>query len=191
MITKRIGSKHRAGHMDSKADAGLGRMRRCSGVHPDRGRVQATAAILKLMRGSFVGLAVGISLIGSTAVTGKPFPMIGGDIRPAVIPNGDGSAITGGLDGTGRGAHLGHIRWTTWSSKEAVGWGVEWARCIDARGCPRAYTLPSRRQYRITATRPVKGVFTRLIIGRTCLRFGVQPSVLGYGYVSCLTWRTQ
>jgi hypothetical protein len=119
------------------------------------------------------------------------FPSIGGDSHPATLANGDGSAVIGGLDGTGERdslghVQLGHIRWTTWTRQHAVGWGVEWERCIDVRGCPAAYTLTIRKPFRIVASYPVRDVFRRL------KAFGCEVwrgAGVGYYPVSCRTWR--
>jgi hypothetical protein len=109
-----------------------------------------------------VALAAFVAAFSASAMAAH-FPTIGGESHPAWIGNGDGSVILGGLDGTGRGGQLGHIRWTTWSSKEAVGLGAEWDRCMDYRGCSHPYTLRSRRLHRIVASDPVRGVFTHLL----------------------------
>jgi hypothetical protein len=110
---------------------------------------------------------IAVSGCGSTA----RLPTLGGDVRPPSWSNGDGSWIVGGLDGTGqrdkRGyPNLGHIQWARWSSSKAVGWGVGWDRCIDARGCPLAYTLNvSGRVVRLVATHPSHGQFQHLQVG--------------------------
>jgi hypothetical protein len=121
----------------------------------------------------------------STAAAAQ-LPTIGAEVRPSVIANGDGSAITGGLDGTGRDGNLGHIQWITWSTTEAVGLGVEWDRCINYRSCPHAYTLSSKHPYRITATRPVNVIFTRTLVGGSCWLWRGRD--VGYQPVSCRTW---
>jgi hypothetical protein len=139
-------------------------------------------------RGGFFVLALAL-VAAPGARTETPLPTINGQIRPAVFSNGDGSAVTGGLDGTGRTRSwrdLGHIRWTTWSTMEAVGFGVYWIRCGNYRGCPRAYILQSRRIHRIRATRPVNGVFTHVQDGQDCWLW---RSAIGYFPVSCDTWR--
>jgi hypothetical protein len=140
-------------------------------------------------RAAFV-LAVVLVIGAAVATASNRLPGIAGEVRPAVFSNGDGSAITGGLDGTGRNKDfrsLGHIRWTTWSATEAVGWGVEWIRCIDYRGCPRAYTLQSKTLHRIRASRPANGIFTRVVDWRVCWLW--RGSGIGYYPVSCRTWR--
>jgi hypothetical protein len=47
-------------------------------------------------------------------------------VKPAVIEyTGDGTGIVGGPNGTGT-RHLGHIRWTTYNHRRAVGHGLVW-----------------------------------------------------------------
>ena len=139
---------------------------------------------MKVVR-TAVALAAVVAAFSAPAMAGH-FPTIGGESHPAWLGNGDGSVILGGLDGTGRGGQMGHIHWTTWSSTEAVGWGTEWDRCFDYRGCPRAYTLHGRRLHRIVASDPVRGVFMHLFA------FGCEvwrgPGV-GYIRANCRTWR--
>jgi len=125
--------------------------------------------------------------VAPSAVADKRLPTLAGEIRPAMWGNGDGTEIMGGLDGTGRGDDFGHIRWTTWSSTEALGWGAAWDRCLNFRGRPCTYALKTRRLYLIKATRPVGDVFTHLVVGHSCWLFLGRR--YGYAPVSCHTWR--
>jgi hypothetical protein len=87
-------------------------------------------------------------------------------VRPPVIVfSGDGSAVTGGPHGTGkRWGDFGHITWLKWTSHEAIGLGVTWERCVDATGCPEAYTT-DHRQFRFRLFAPADGHFTRVAGG--------------------------
>jgi hypothetical protein len=87
-------------------------------------------------------------------------------IRPAeIVYTGDGSGVLGGFDGTGA-AHPGHLKWSTWTRKQATGSGAVWLdNCIPycSSGTFKAYAVSVR------AFRTVKGRFTRLT-----LRFSYQ-----------------
>lgn len=85
-------------------------------------------------------------------------------VRPASVAfTGDGSGILGGFDGSGahHASHPGHLTWTSWTPKEAIGSGAVWADnctpdCAEGKFAPYAA--------KVRAFRPVKGRFTRLTI---------------------------
>jgi hypothetical protein len=144
-----------------------------------------------------VGILV-LFIVVSGCSSGTRLPTLGGDVRPAWWANGDGSWFVGGLDGTGqrdkRGyPNVGHIQWARWSSSEAIGWGVGWDRCLDARGCPLAYTLNvSGRVVRLVATHPFHWQFQHLRVGpgpgAFCVIYPKAGSAVWY-IANCGTWK--
>ena len=82
-------------------------------------------------------------------------------VRPAsILYTGDGSGILGGFDGTGIG-HPGHLRWLSWTTERAVGSGAVW---IDNCNPDCASGTFTAHAVKVTASRPVRGHFTRLTL---------------------------
>jgi hypothetical protein len=133
---------------------------------------------------------VGVLVTSGAGYARSSLPTLYGAVRPAVWINGDGSGIAGGLDGTGEERNEGRIRWVRWTPWIASGWAVWWERCLDAHGCPRAYVLASRQQFRMIASDPAHGRFLHLRVGSSCVLTQGYP---GFGdgtvAVSCRTWR--
>ena len=83
-------------------------------------------------------------------------------VRPSTIGGwtGDGTGIVGGRDGTGRAGDFGHVTWTSWGARRAVGRGVVWVNhCIpDCADGSFTREPPTR----IVAWAPKNGHFTKL-----------------------------
>jgi hypothetical protein len=81
--------------------------------------------------------------------------------RPAqIFYTGDGSAVLGGFDGSGA-SHPGHLRWSKWTRREALGSGAVWIdncipNCAEGTLSPHAVT--------VDAFAPRRGHFTRLTL---------------------------
>ncbi len=81
--------------------------------------------------------------------------------RPTqIVYTGDGSGVLGGSDGTSA-AHPGHLRWATWTPKQATGSGAVW---IDNCSPDCAQGTFTSHKVKVQAFRPVKGHFTRLTL---------------------------
>ena len=146
------------------------------------------------MRLGFAVLLAAVAVASGCGDSSR-LPTLFGEIRPATWANGDGSWFAGGLDGTGRSVKpgkvdFGHIRWTKWSNREAVGYAVGWSRCIDARGCKQPYTLDSKRQFLVVASDPAQGKFLHLrFYPDLCILTQGWPGLGNWTAVSCRTWR--
>jgi hypothetical protein len=82
-------------------------------------------------------------------------------VRPAEIAyTGDGTGVLGGFDGTGV-AHPGHLRWSSWTAKQATGSGAVWLDSCTPSCAGGTFTA---HKVRARAFRPVKGRFTRLTL---------------------------
>jgi hypothetical protein len=120
-------------------------------------------------------------VLGGVASVGRPSPPLPGlltqhgthqfAVRPAfVIFTGDASVVIGGFDGTGSRTSFGHIRWTSWTTQQAVGSGAAWDKCVDYGGCAKPYALSGRAVVPVHASDPVSGHFTRVKVGKSCWR---------------------
>ena len=80
-------------------------------------------------------------------------------VRPAsILYTGDSTAILGGWDGRGI-AHPGHLKWSSWTTRRAVGSGAVWIdNCTP--NCAHGIFVPDGAK--VVASRAVGGHFTRL-----------------------------
>jgi len=120
----------------------------------------AAVGLVLAVSGVSVALALGSAQL-SKLLADAPHGLYSWQIRPAhIVYTGDGSGVLGGFDGTGA-AHPGHLRWTSWSQREARGSGAVWIDdCTPdcARGKFTAHAV------KLVAFRPVSGHFTRLTL---------------------------
>lgn len=82
-------------------------------------------------------------------------------VRPATIDyTGDGSAVVGGLDGTGP-RHLGRLKWTTYSKRQGMATGLLWINnCMP--DCAGGHFSPVRVNVHVFS--PHSGHFRRLTL---------------------------
>jgi hypothetical protein len=82
-------------------------------------------------------------------------------IRPATIDyTGDGSAVVGGLNGTGP-RHLGRLKWTTYNQRQGAATGLLWINgCVP--DCADGHFSAVR--VKVSAFSPHSGHFRRLTL---------------------------
>lgn len=136
------------------------RLRHRSGLVPGHHLPAVALAIL---------LAVGL-IPSAASASGLPRLDYGGRVgmRPAVFDGwaADGSLLMGGHSddpplGDEPGGSFGHIRWSVWNHRRAVGRGVVWNNdCSPSCGDGHWHAAPPTR---VVAYRVRAGLFTRLV----------------------------
>jgi hypothetical protein len=112
--------------------------------------------------------AIALSLSGGSASATGGVPRVlrsncSGEFaaRPAfIVFTCDGSGVTGGGDAKAKTAwgHFGHIRWLTWTSREAVGLAQDWSKDFRwSAGRLSVFYVREGGVYRLQLSHPVNG----------------------------------